>query len=48
MSHASIPDGIRTLPEDLVRVSVGIEDSQDLIEDLLQALNQNAVLETAR
>jgi cystathionine beta-lyase len=40
MSHASIPDAVRAghhLPEDLVRVSVGIEDADDLIEDLAQA-----------
>jgi cystathionine beta-lyase len=47
MSHASIPDGVRTLPEDLVRVSVGIEDSQDLIEDLLQALDQAVTAQIA-
>ncbi len=42
MSHASIPKEIRCqrhLPEDLIRISVGIEDINDLIEDLDQALN---------
>jgi cystathionine beta-lyase len=42
MSHASVPAEIRKLrqlPEDLVRVSVGIEDVDDLIMDLDQALN---------
>lgn len=37
MSHASIPSEKRTLPEDLVRLSVGIEDPRDLIEDLKRA-----------
>ena len=35
MSHASIPAAVRAargLPDDLVRVSVGIEDVDDLIE----------------
>jgi len=41
MSHASIPAEIRakrSLPDDLVRVSAGIEDADDLIGDLSQAL----------
>jgi cystathionine beta-lyase len=41
MSHASIPAHLRARlapPEDLVRVSVGIEDADDLITDLTQAL----------
>jgi cystathionine beta-lyase len=41
MSHASMPAEVRaarSLPEDLVRISVGIEDSDDLIEDLGSAL----------
>lgn len=41
MSHASIPEEVRrarALPEDLVRLSVGIEDGQDLLDDLEQAL----------
>ena len=40
MSHASIPASLRNKlapPEDLVRLSVGIEDPGDLIEDLSQA-----------
>lgn len=43
MSHASVPTellGSRALPEDLVRLSIGIEDAEDLIADLDQALNQ--------
>ena len=40
MSHASVPESLRDRlapPEDLVRISVGIEDVDDLIEDLEQA-----------
>ncbi|GAB2295591.1 hypothetical protein Dimus_029751 [Dionaea muscipula] len=42
MSHASIPTSVREargLTEDLVRISVGIEDVNDLISDLDHALN---------
>ncbi len=41
MSHASIPAPVRrsrALPEDLVRLAVGIEHAGDLLEDLEQAL----------
>jgi cystathionine beta-lyase/cystathionine gamma-synthase len=41
MTHASIPEADRLrigITEDLVRLSVGIEDAQDLIDDLSQAL----------
>jgi cysteine-S-conjugate beta-lyase len=41
MSHSSIPAGLRDRlgpPADLLRLSVGIEDVDDLIEDLEQAL----------
>lgn len=41
MSHASIPREVRQargLPDDLVRLSAGIEDEKDLIEDLEQAM----------
>lgn len=41
MSHASIPDHLRRRlapPVDLVRVSVGIEDANDLMADLTDAL----------
>lgn len=41
MSHASIPAHIRaerSLPEDLIRLCVGIEDTDDLLEDLEGAL----------
>jgi cysteine-S-conjugate beta-lyase len=42
MSHASIPGALRDRlapPGDLVRVSVGIEDVDDLIEDLTRAFS---------
>jgi len=38
MSHASIPSEKRTLPEDLLRLSIGIEDINDLLADLSHAL----------
>ena len=40
MSHASIPEALKNQlgpPADLVRLSVGIEDADDLIDDLNQA-----------
>ena len=43
MSHSSIPPDVRSsrcLPEDLVRISVGIEHIDDLVEDLDRALDQ--------
>lgn len=42
MTHASIPEDKRKeigITDDLVRLSVGVEDAEDLIEDLKQALN---------
>jgi len=38
MSHASIPAEKRTLPGDLIRLSIGIEDADDLICDLEHAI----------
>lgn len=38
LSHASIPADKRTLPSDLVRISVGIEHVDDLIDDLRHAI----------
>ncbi|GAA5999772.1 uncharacterized protein JCM10292_003738 [Rhodotorula paludigena] len=41
MSHASIDPAVRAarnLPEDLIRLCVGIEDAQDLVDDLEAAL----------
>ncbi|KAJ9512528.1 hypothetical protein QJQ45_018970 [Haematococcus lacustris] len=43
MSHASIPAAVRAargLPDDLVRISAGIEDIEDLLADLDQAMNK--------
>ena len=40
MSHASIPAADRTLPEDLIRLAVGIEHGRDLEDDLRGALDQ--------
>jgi cystathionine gamma-lyase/homocysteine desulfhydrase len=42
MTHASIPAERRAelgITDGLIRISVGIEDVQDLIEDLEQALS---------
>lgn len=42
MSHASIPEPLRDRlapPADLIRLSVGIEDVDDIIEDLERALS---------
>ncbi len=42
MTHASIPEAQRNaigVTKDLIRLSVGIEDAEDLIEDLSQAIN---------
>ncbi|KAK9846055.1 hypothetical protein WJX84_010500, partial [Apatococcus fuscideae] len=43
MSHASIPAEVRAargLPDDLIRISAGIEDPEDLLQDLDQAIQQ--------
>jgi cystathionine beta-lyase/cystathionine gamma-synthase len=43
MTHASIPKEEREangLTDTLMRLSIGIEDAEDLIEDLEQALNK--------
>ncbi len=47
MSHAAIPEPVRRarrLPEDLVRLSIGVEDADDLIADLERALDSVAEL----
>jgi cystathionine beta-lyase len=49
MFHASINAHIRAereLPVDLIRLCVGIEDVEDLLEDLEQALNIAGALPT--
>ncbi len=41
MSHASVPEelrGARSTPQDLLRLSIGIEDPDDLIADLNRCL----------
>ena len=41
MSHASVPaemKAMRNIPEDLLRLSIGIEDPGDLIDDLTACL----------
>ena len=41
MTHVSMPADVRVsmgITPDLVRISVGLEDASDLIEDLNQAL----------
>ncbi|HEY6401404.1 MAG TPA: cystathionine beta-lyase [Blastocatellia bacterium] len=51
MSHASIPQALRDRlapPPDLVRISVGIEDVDDLIEDLSRAFAMAEVSEDAQ
>jgi cystathionine beta-lyase/cystathionine gamma-synthase len=39
MTHASVADSPLRVPDGLVRLSVGIEDGEDLLEDLRQALD---------
>ncbi|MDR2985568.1 MAG: PLP-dependent transferase, partial [Nocardiopsaceae bacterium] len=38
MTHASAAGSQLEVPDDLIRLSVGIENADDLIEDLRQAL----------
>jgi len=41
--NKSIPAAVRqahALPDDLVRLSIGIEDERDLVQDLLHALGE--------
>ncbi|KAF9998987.1 cystathionine beta-lyase [Entomortierella chlamydospora] len=50
MSHASIPAEVRAaraMPEDLIRLCVGIEDVDDLLEDLYNALTVSGALKLA-
>jgi cystathionine gamma-synthase len=39
MTHASVRGTALEVPEDVVRLSVGIEDVDDLLADVLQALD---------
>src|SRR6185437_13163669 len=38
MTHASVAGSPLEVPPDLIRLSVGIEDPEDLLADLMQAL----------
>ena len=38
MTHQSVEDSAAAVPADLIRLSCGIEDPQDLAEDLARAL----------
>jgi cystathionine gamma-synthase len=38
MTHASVAGSVLEVPADLIRLSVGIEDCDDLMDDLQQAL----------
>jgi cystathionine gamma-synthase len=40
MTHQSVEDSIAAVPPDLVRLSCGVEDPDDLVEDLRQALSR--------
>jgi cystathionine beta-lyase len=51
MSHASIPEELRGRlgpPADLIRLSIGIEDVDDLLADLMQALEADAHAQPVR
>jgi len=39
MTHASVAGSVLQVPDDLIRLSVGIEDIADLLQDLQDALN---------
>ena len=46
MTHASIPEEIRKqvgITDGLIRLSVGIEDISDILEDLAQAIEKSEV-----
>jgi cystathionine gamma-synthase len=40
MTHASAAGSLLEVPADLVRLSVGLEDADDLVDDLRQALDR--------
>ena len=40
MTHASVAGTELEVPADLIRLSVGIEDAEDLVADLGQALDR--------
>jgi cystathionine gamma-synthase len=39
MTHVSTSGSLLEIPDNFVRISVGIEDADDLLEDLRQALS---------
>ncbi len=46
MTHASVPEEHRRalgISDTLVRLSVGLEDEKDILDDVLQALEKAAV-----
>ncbi|VDI42050.1 cystathionine gamma-lyase [Mytilus galloprovincialis] len=47
MTHASVPESERAelgISDQLIRLSVGIEDEEDILEDLKQALKAASVV----
>jgi cystathionine gamma-synthase len=42
MTHQSVEDSAAAVPPDLVRLSCGVEDPDDLVEDLQRALSAPA------
>ncbi len=40
MTHASVRGTELEVPDDIIRLSVGIEDEVDLVADVLQALDR--------
>ena len=40
MTHLSVAGSALEVPDDLIRLSVGIESADDLVADLVQALDQ--------
>jgi len=45
LSHASIPAHKRTIPESLIRMSIGIESPNDILADIKQAFERCTKLE---
>jgi cystathionine beta-lyase len=46
MTHASIPYEIRQkvgITDNLIRLSVGIENKNDILEDLMQAFEKSSI-----
>ena len=47
MTHASVAGSALEVPDDLVRLSVGIEDVEDLLDDLLARTRRPRLLARA-